>query len=352
MFEISRREFLTSCLLAALSGTIPALFSPAGSGAGPCRAGTDKGEWKPEMFKPSYLKLHTSGELKERGEKLWRMMSSCMLCPRECGVDRIEGERGFCGANSELVIYSAHPHFGEERPLVGSGGSGTIFFSHCSLRCVFCINWQISHRGDGELSSVGKLAAMMLRLQDTGCHNINVVTPTHYLPHILLALDKAAAEGLRLPLVYNTCGWERIEILRMLEGIVDIYLPDFKYYSPEMAAEYSAGARKYPEVTRAALPEMNRQVGVASPDPDGLIRRGLMIRHLVMPDNVSGSKQVMEWIAKNLPLETYVNIMSQYRPMYRADQFPEISRRITRDEYREVIRKAREAGLTNLNIQG
>lgn len=304
------------------------------------------------MFEPSYRKLQQSGELEKRGKQLWSIMSECRLCPRECLVNRIEGQEGFCGADSELIISSAHPHFGEERPLVGSGGSGTIFFSHCSLRCVFCINWQISHRGDGNLSSVGQLASMMLRLQERGCHNINVVTPTHYLPHIVLALDQASEKGLRLPLVYNTCGWERKEILKMLDGVVDIYLPDFKYFSGEMAAKYSAGAQKYPEVTKAALLEMNRQVGVARPGKDGLIRRGLMIRHLVMPNNVGGSGRIMEWIGSNLPSDTYVNIMSQYRPMYKADDYPEISRRIYQSEYNEVIKKAREAGLTNLEIQG
>lgn len=304
------------------------------------------------MFEPNYRKLQKSGDLKNRGKQLWSIMSECRLCPRECLVNRIEGERGFCGADSELIISSAHPHFGEERPLVGSGGSGTVFFSHCSLRCVFCINWEISHRGDGNLSSTGELASMMLRLQDRGCHNINVVTPTHYLPHIILALDQAAEKGLRLPLVYNTCGWERIEILKILDGVVDIYLPDFKYFSGEMAAKYSAGAEKYPEVTKAALLEMNRQVGVARPGEDGLARRGLMIRHLVMPNNVGGSGRIMKWIGSNLPADTYVNIMSQYRPMYKADDYPEISRRIYRSEYNEVIKKAREAGLTNLNIQG
>ncbi|MBD3180115.1 MAG: radical SAM protein [Candidatus Latescibacteria bacterium] len=301
---------------------------------------------------PSYLGPHRRGDLAALGRKLHDMMSECRLCPRECLADRISGERGFCGADSELVISSAHPHFGEESGLVGSGGSGTIFFSNCSLRCAFCINWQISHRGDGSRRSIRELAGMMLRLQETGCHNINVVTPTHYLPHILLALDIAAGEGLNLPLAYNTCGWERTEILRELDGIVDIYLPDFKYFSGEMAAKYSAGAGEYPEITRAALLEMNRQVGTARPGEDGLIRRGLMIRHLVMPNNVGGSVKVMEWIAENLPGDTYVNIMSQYRPMYRAGEYPEISRRIYRSEYLEVIRAARGAGLTNLDIQG
>ena len=300
----------------------------------------------------SRMELHRSGELKQRGEKLWSMMEECELCPRMCGARRLEGERGFCGASSTLEISSSHPHFGEERPLVGRGGSGTIFLTHCSLRCVFCINWDISHRGDGVEKEISRMAEMMLELEETGCANINVVTPTHYSPHILLALDEAFSGGLSVPLVWNTCGWERLEVLRILDGIVDIYLPDFKYASGEMAAKYSAGARDYPAVTKKALLEMNRQDGPAHPAPDGLVRRGLMIRHLVMPNGVSGSEQVVRWIAENLPKDTYLNIMSQYTPAYLASRYPDISRRITRSEYESVVEAAREAGLTNLDIQG
>ncbi len=193
---------------------------------------------------------------------------------------------------------------------------------------------------------------MMLHLQEIGCHNINVVTPTHYSPHIVLALDIAAGKGLKLPLVYNTCGWERLEILKKLDGIVDIYLPDFKYSDGEMAAKYSSAAETYPEVTKAALLEMHRQVGVARPASDGLMYRGLMIRHLVMPNNVGGTKNVIEWIAQNLPKDTFLNIMSQYMPMYKAFNYPQIDRRITRKEYAEAVEWAKEADLTNLEIQG
>ena len=193
---------------------------------------------------------------------------------------------------------------------------------------------------------------MMLRLQEMGCHNINLVTPTHYSPHILLAVDNAAARGLRLPLVYNTCGWERLEILKLLDGIVDIYLPDFKYSDGKMAAKYSSGAETYPEITETALLEMHRQVGVAHPAPDGLMYRGLMIRHLVMPNGVSGTKRVVDWITQNLPKDTYLNLMSQYTPVFKASRYPEIARRITRSEYSEAIAWAKAAGLTNLDIQG
>jgi putative pyruvate formate lyase activating enzyme len=196
------------------------------------------------------------------------------------------------------------------------------------------------------------MAQMMLNLQEMGCPNINFVTPTHYSPHIVLAVDVAAGKGLRLPIVYNTCGWERLEILKELDGIVDIYLPDFKYSDGKMAAKYSSTAETYPEITKAALLEMHRQVGVAKPAVDGLIYRGLMIRHLVMPNGVAGTQEVIEWIAKNLPKDTYLNIMSQYTPMYKAFDYPKISRRITQNEYQDAVNWAKEAGLTNLDIQG
>ncbi|MGD9403360.1 MAG: radical SAM protein, partial [bacterium] len=242
--------------------------------------------------------------------------------------------------------------FGEERPLVGKGGSGTVFFSNCGLRCVFCINWDISWEGRGKKRSLDDLAGMMIDLQERGCHNINIVTPTHYSPHVVLALDIAAGQGLRLPLVYNTCGWERVEILKMLDGVVDVYLPDYKYSEGHEAARYSSGAATYPELTQAALIEMNRQVGVAKPAGDGLMYRGLVIRHLVMPNDVGGTRGVIGWIASNLPGETYFNIMSQYRPCYRAGEYPDIARRLTREEYAEAVAWAREAGLTNLDVQG
>jgi putative pyruvate formate lyase activating enzyme len=264
-------------------------------------------------------------------------------------VNRLEGETGFCKTTARLRVASYHAHFGEERPLVGVGGSGTIFLSHCNLGCVFCQNWDISHRGAGTDCEISDLARIMLELQDQGCQNINIVTPTHFSPHILLALDHAAERGLRLPLVYNTCGWERTEILKVLEGVVDIYLADFKYMDNGMATIYSSEAADYPAVTRSALLEMNSQVGVALPDKNGIICRGLMIRHLVMPGNVSGSFEAVRWIAGHLPANTYVNIMNQYRPAYRAHLFPEIDRYVTRKEYETVVNEARACGLTNLD---
>lgn len=336
MKKISRREFIKQCSFLVLSSFVFPSFAA-----------------KPKFeFEPSYLKLKKKGELKKRGLELWNMMKSCCLCPRECGVNRLKGEEGFCRASTQLEISAYHPHFGEERPLVGKGGSGTIFFTNCGLRCVFCINWEISLEGKGYPRSIEELASMMIKLQNMGCHNINLVTPTHYSPHIVLAVDRAAEMGLRLPLVYNTCGWEKIEILKLLDGIVDIYLPDFKYWDGKMAAKYSSGAESYPELTKKAILEMHRQVGVAKPAPNGIIYRGLIIRHLVMPNNVGGSEKIIEWIAKNLPKDTYVNIMSQYTPMYKAFEYPEIARRITFKEYHRVVTWAKKMGLTNLDIQG
>ena len=303
-------------------------------------------------FEPRYLKLHRSGELKRRGQILWHRMQICDLCPRDCDTNRLDGQKGDCGSTSQLEISSFNPHFGEEDPLVGDGGSGTIFMTNCSLRCVYCINWQISMGGEGEERSIDQMASMMLRLQNIGCKNINVVTPTHYSPHILLALDKAAEKGLRLPLVYNTSGYEKVDVLKLLDGVVDIYLPDFKYFHSSMAARYSSGARDYPERAKAAMLEMNRQVGVAKPAEDGMMYSGLMIRHLVLPNDVSGTKRIINWVADNLPKNTYFNLMAQYFPAYKAPDYPRLSRRITNREYKEAIHHARQAGLTNFQLQG
>jgi len=354
-----RRNFIKSCFYAAvsvLSLGILALFSGFGKNRIPGSKKiiiVNKGIKRNDpLFEPSYLELHRTGELQTRGEALWRIMESCRLCPRMCGVNKLKGEKGFCQANSQLMISAFHQHFGEEKPLVGRYGSGTIFLTHCSLRCVFCCNWEISQGGKGDKRTLEDMAEMMLVLQDRGCLNINFVTPTHYSPHIVLAVDIAARMGLHIPLVYNTCGWERVEILKELEGIVDIYLPDFKYADGEMATRYSSGALTYPEHTKKALLEMHRQVGVAKPENDGLMHQGLMIRHLVMPNNIGGSKEVVSWIAGNLPKDTYLNIMSQYRPLYKAKDYPKIARRISREEYTEVVEWARQEGLTNLDIQG
>lgn len=304
-------------------------------------------------FEPAYLNLHRAGDLPARAEALWAMMGPCRLCPRECGADRLRGERGFCRApGTRLVVSSYGPHFGEERPLVGLNGSGTIFLSHCGLRCDFCQNWEISIRGQGVEQSIGELADMMLWLQGAGCHNINMVTPTHYAAHILKSLDIAAARGLALPLVWNTSGWERLEVLGLLDGVVDIYMPDFKFRDPDTAAKYACGARSYPETTERAILEMHRQVGPAQYAPGGIMRRGLIIRHLVLPGGAGDSESVMAWIAGNLPKDTFVNIMAQYHPEYRADAHPALRRKITGAEYAAAVEAARRLGLSNLDARG
>ena len=343
--EITRRRFLDHTVSSCISiGLSPVFLNHATA-----EASVDSSTG----FEPAYLQLHKTGELRKRAEELWAIMESCELCPRRCGVNRHKGRRGVCRApGATLVISAAHPHFGEERPLVGRGGSGTIFLTHCNLRCVFCQNAEISLLGVGLESDIDEFAGMMLRLQERGCHNINLVTPTHYSAHILKAIDIAAGRGLRLPIVYNTSGWERLEILERLDGIVDIYLPDFKYWDSGKSARYSAGADSYPEMTGKAILEMHRQVGVARPAKDGLMQRGVMIRHLVMPNNTGGSEQVMEWIAGNLPKDTYVNIMMQYSPLHKAYDYPELSRRLTKTEYVKVISRAKDLGLTNLDVQG
>jgi putative pyruvate formate lyase activating enzyme len=262
-------------------------------------------------------------------------------------VDRSAGERGFCGAGNRARVASFGPHHGEERPLVGTGGSGTVFFSHCSLGCVFCQNSGISHGGVGEDVTAKQLAGMMARLQEMGCHNVNLVTPTHFLPQILEALVAAAEMGCRLPLAYNSSGYESVTALRVLDGIVDIYMPDAKFAAPETARRLCQ-APDYPERMVAALTEMHRQVGDLVVDGQGLARRGLLVRHLVMPGQLTETAAIMGLIAAVSP-DTHVNVMPQYRPSYRAEEVPGISRRVATAEYREALAVARRAGLTRLD---
>lgn len=299
-------------------------------------------------FEPAYLALERSGELARREEELWAILASCRLCPRGCGANRQAGETGVCSATARFKVHAAGPHFGEEPQLVGEGGSGTVFFSNCNLLCCYCQNWQINHRGDGRYTSHRQLADMMLGLQLKGCHNINLVTPTHVAPHILKALRLAIKDGLRLPLVYNTGGYDDLAVVKLLDGIVDIYLPDFKYADGAMAAKYSSGAADYPEVAAAVIKEMHRQVGKLAVDGRGIATRGQIIRHLVLPGNIAGTDRFVRWVAAELSPDTCVNIMAQYRPAHRAFEYPEIARPITTVEWRQALAWAREAGLTNL----
>ena len=336
--KVTRRDFIKSSLF--LGGSL--LLSPS-----PLYAQQKKGK----RWQPAYEKLDREGQLAQRIKEAYAIFEHCELCPRECGVNRRKGERGFCRAPARLVISSAQPHFGEELSLVGKNGSGTIFFSNCNLRCIFCQNWPIAHEGRGKEAQDEDLADQMLYLQKIGCHNINLVTPTHVMPNILNATRIALKKGLHLPLVYNTSGYERSEMLKLLDGVVDIYLPDMKYMDADKAAKYSSGASDYPDVTKEAIIEMNRQVGGHLIDKRGVALRGLMIRHLVMPNRVAGTEKFIKWVADNLPKSTYVNIMSQYRVEYRAFDYPEIARGITVQEFLEAMDWAEKQGLTNLDPQ-
>ncbi len=277
-------------------------------------------------------------------EKLKELISPCRLCPRDCNAKRSEGEVGFCKVTDKPIVSSFGPHFGEEPVLVGFGGSGTIFFTGCNLGCVFCQNYQISHLMEGEYITVEELADIMLYLQNRGCHNINLVTPTHQATQIFEAVDIAKRKGLTIPIVYNCGGYESVEVLKELEGLVDIYMPDIKTFSREFASKYLK-APDYPEVVKEAVLEMQRQVGFLKVNKFGLAEKGLIVRHLVMPNWTEDSKEILKWIAENLGKETYVNVMEQYFPYYKACEYPEICRRLTEKEFMEVYNYAKRLGL-------
>ncbi|MCW3135743.1 MAG: radical SAM protein [Canidatus Methanoxibalbensis ujae] len=295
------------------------------------------------MSAASYIELCESGEIDERIERLYEMLRHCELCPRECGVDRLSGETGFCRSTANVKVASAHPHFGEEDVLVGTHGSGTIFLTNCNLRCVFCQNYDISHLGIGYEVSEDELAEMMLKLQRLGCHNINFVTPTHFTPQIVAAIKTAAERGLRVPIVYNCGGYESVKTLRLLDGIIDIYMPDIKYSNSHSAEKYS-NAPDYFDVCRQAVKEMHSQVGDLVVDERGIAVRGLIVRHLVMPDDVAGAEEIIKFIAE-LSKDTYVNIMFQYRPLFKAHEYREINRTVRMSEYRKVVETALKFGL-------
>lgn len=294
-------------------------------------------------MEPSYIVCHQTGVLKDRIERLRGILQECALCPRRCGVDRLKGEKGVCRADHRLMVSSVSPHFGEEPPLMGFYGSGTIFLTHCNLRCLFCQNDDISHGGAGNPMPPEELARAMVGLQRMGCHNINFVTPTHYAPQIIEALPEAIRLGLRVPLVWNCGGYESLDILRLLDGIVDIYMPDLKFGSNEPGIKYCS-VPDYPAVVFEAVREMHRQVGDLQMDDQGIAQRGLLVRHLVMPDDIAGQR-VARFIAEEISPHTYINIMDQYRPCHRAYQFLEINRGITFQEYQAAVRAAKDMGL-------
>jgi len=293
---------------------------------------------------PLYLQLYEKGLLSERVRKLKEILKECTLCPRNCRVNRIKGEKGFCKGGALACVSSVGPHFGEEAPLVGLKGSGTIFFTYCSLGCIFCQNYDISHLGHGEKLTPTELASQMLYLQRIGCHNINLVTPTHFVAQIIEAFEIAIREGLRLPVVFNCGGYESLEVLKLLEGIIDIYMPDAKFCD-EKVSERFCHAKDYYKVLKEALKEMHRQVGVLKLDDIGIAYRGMLIRHLVMPENLAGSEEILRFIAEELSKDSYVNIMRQYYPCYKAKDYPEISRSITSQEYYKACEIGKSYGL-------
>ena len=300
------------------------------------------------MKEPSYLETFRSGNLETRVQGLVERLACCELCPRRCRVNRLDGERGFCRTGRRAVLSSFGPHFGEEDPLVGRGGSGTIFFTHCNLLCCFCQNYDISHEGAGEEIGPEGVARIMLHLQKQGCHNVNFVSPSHVITQIMEALPLAIEGGLRIPLVYNTGGYDLPETLVLLEDVVDIYMPDVKFSEGKVAQEF-ARAPDYPLVARQALLEMHRQVGDLCLDAEGVAWKGLLVRHLVMPEGLAGTEETFAWIAGHLSRDTYLNVMDQYRPCGRAHQHPCLSRRIKPDEYEQALQIADRYGLHRLD---
>lgn len=298
---------------------------------------------------PSYLNLGFK-EIRRRGLELFNKLSNCDICPRECGVNRIMGQKGVCESDYKLFISSYHLHFGEEKPISGFNGSGTIFFTNCSLRCIFCQNYEISNLGEGYEIEIEGLAKIMLHLQNLSAHNINLVTPTHYLPQIILALSIAVENGLKIPIVYNTSGYEKVEILKYLDGIVDIYLPDAKYMDNELSLKLSK-AKDYLRVNEKALIEMKRQVKNYEFDEKGIILRGVIVRHLILPNNIENSKKVLEMLYKNFGKDILISLMTQYHPCFKAVHDPEIGRRITKSEFNEVYNYFKNLGFDESLVQ-
>ncbi|MDJ0783346.1 MAG: radical SAM protein [Desulfosarcinaceae bacterium] len=297
---------------------------------------------------PRYLETHRRGELAAKVSAARQALRNCRLCPRRCGVNRLAEETGRCKTGRQAMVASSDAHFGEEAPLVGRFGSGTIFFTHCSLGCCFCQNEEISHRGYGVEVSPAELASIMIALQNRGCHNVNLVTPTHVTAQILEALPLAIDQGLKVPLVYNCSGYERVSTLRLLEGVVDIYMPDFKFWDAGVGGE-ACDASDYREVACRALLEMHRQVGDLKLDAHGIAVSGLLVRHLVLPDDLAGSEMVLGFIAERISKDTYVNVMDQYRPCARAAEIPALARPIRSAEFRTVLAAAQKLGLRRLD---
>ncbi|UCE62614.1 MAG: 4Fe-4S cluster-binding domain-containing protein [Nitrospirota bacterium] len=298
----------------------------------------------------AYCDLLESGQFAERVALARERLRRCQVCPRHCAVDRLEGEFGICQVGAQPFVASYAPHFGEEQPLRGRNGSGTIFFGSCNLRCVYCQNYEISHLKEGKEFPPSQLAEAMLSLQEQGCHNVNLVTPSHQVPQILEGLLLAAEQGLSIPIVYNTSSYDDLDTLKLLDGIVDIYLPDFKYSDADVALRYSK-IESYPDIAKTAFREMHRQVGDLTLDAQGIAVRGLLVRHLVLPGGLAGTAEIMKFLAEEISIDTYVNVMSQYRPCYRAFRYPPLDRRITEEEYEDAIKLAQDNGLHRLHSE-
>jgi len=302
-------------------------------------------------MKPVYLEAYNNGTLDRIISQTREMLGSCAICPRKCIANRLKDQKGFCKTGLKARVYSFIAHHGEEPPVSGERGSGTIFFSFCNMACVYCQNFEFSQQGgEGKEVTSQELANIMLELQGFGCHNINLVSPTHVMPQILQALKPAIKAGLNIPLVYNTGGYELPEMIRLLDGIIDVYLPDMRYADNESAQKYSS-AKDYPEYNRQALKEMLRQAGTAETDGSGIITKGLIIRHLVLPENISGTDKIMEFISKELSPDTYISLMSQYFPCYKSGNFPQLNRRISLEEYESAQAIMEKYGLRNGWIQ-
>ncbi len=302
------------------------------------------------MSYPAYLELAQKGELREKAEEAYKLLQTCSLCPRKCEVDRLQDQRGLCGAGKKAKVYKFKIHFGEEPPISGWRGSGVIFFSGCPLKCLYCQNYPFSQQGKGREISPQLLSHMMLYLQKMGCHNLNLVTPTHFVPQILSALTLAVDKGFHLPLVYNTSGYESLQTLRLIDGVVDIYLSDFKYFKAETGMRYSQ-VPDYPQVAKRAIKEMYRQVGDLLTDQNGIAKRGLIIRHLLLPGNLFGAEKILFFIAQELSPSISVSLMSQYLPLWKAKGHPLLGREITPEELKQAFMALDFAGLENGWIQ-
>ena len=343
--KLSRRKLLTSGLVAGAAAAVAVTL----------RVTKSKDDTNPHSllliphskYRPRYLELEASGELARREAALWKMYAPCTLCPRKCGVNRRNGRGGLCRFANRFRVASFGPDFGNEAPIRGTVGSGSVFLSGCNLKCIFCQNWQINHRGDGQYTTHEELADMLISMQNMGCHNVSFITPTHLLPHLISGLRIAIARGLTVPLCYNTGGYDSLEAIKLLDGIVDIYQPDFKFQDQAIAARLMRGAPNYVTNARKIIKEMHRQVGNLTIGADGLATHGVVIRHLVLPENSGGADKLVKWIVKNFGTEQHVNIMGQFWPAYRSRYYPPLNRALTRVEYTQAMDWARAAGLRN-----